>query len=123
MAPKKILIVEDEAIAAVSIKMSLADLGHETVGIAVTGEDAIEAAIQTMPDLILMDIILAGKMDGIEAAMQIRKQFEIPIVYITAHTDKGTVERAMNTNPAAFMEKPIEDYQLSEALDSLFYKT
>ena len=121
MLSKKILIVEDEAIAAVNLKMHLAGLGHKIIDIVVTGEEAIKTAIKTMPDLILMDIFLASKMDGIDAARQIKKQFEISIIYTTAHTDEGTFERAMNTNPAAFLGKPIEFGQLDEALNNLFY--
>lgn len=117
---KKILIVEDEAIPALNIKMTLKDQGYDIVDIAVTGEEAVELAGQTMPDLVLMDIALAGEMDGIEAAGLILKQFKVPILYITAHADKDTVARAWETNPVGFLEKPVEDYQLSEVLDNLF---
>jgi CheY-like chemotaxis protein len=120
MALKKILIVEDEAIPALNIKMLLNDRGYEIVAIVVTGEEALELAGQTIPDLVLMDIALAGEMDGIEAAEQITRQFGVPIVYITAHADRDTLERAWRTEPVAFLEKPVEDYQLSEVLDNLF---
>ena len=120
MALKKILIVEDEAIPALNIKMSLEDQGYKIVDIVATGEEAVELTGQTIPDLVLMDIALAGEMDGIEAAEQIVKQFKVPILYITAHADKGTVARAWNTKPVGLLEKPVEDYQLKEVLDNLF---
>jgi CheY-like chemotaxis protein len=120
MALKKILIVEDEAIPALNIKMLLNDHGYEMVDIAVSGEEAVELTGQTMPDLVLMDIALVGEIDGIEAAEQIIKQFSVPIVYLTAHADRNALERAWKTKPVAFLEKPIEDYQLIEVLGNLF---
>jgi CheY-like chemotaxis protein len=120
MDAKRILIVEDEAIAALNMKLALTDLGHEVINIVVTGEDAIEVSSRKTPDLVLMDIVLAGEMDGIEAAERIVKQFKVPILYVTAHTDTGTVERAMKTNPAGFMEKPVEDDQWNDILKTIF---
>ncbi len=120
MSAKRILIVEDEVIAAVSTRMSLTDLGHEVVGIVVTGEEAIEAAGRTMPDLVLMDIVLAGEIDGIEAAERIIEKFNIPIVFVTAHTDKSTARRIRDMNPAGFLEKPVDEHRWEETLNKAF---
>jgi CheY-like chemotaxis protein len=123
METRRILIVEDEAVAAISTKLSLMDLGYEIVGIVMTGEEAVDVAGRTLPDLVLMDIILAGKMDGIEAAEQISKRFKVPVVYVTAHTDKSTLVRANSTNPAGFLEKPVEDYEWDEVIRDIFGST
>ena len=97
MQDAKILIVEDESIIALDIKMSLQHAGYAIVEIARSGEEAIALAQSQQPDLILMDIQLQGPMDGIEAAQKIREQQSCPVVYLTAHTDSQTLDRAKLT--------------------------
>ncbi|HBY79120.1 MAG TPA: diguanylate cyclase, partial [Cyanobacteria bacterium UBA11148] len=84
----KILVVEDESIVAWYLQEALKHLGHQVVGSAISGEEALECAAETQPNLVLMDIRLKGKMDGIAAAEQIYSRFDIPIVYLTAHADE-----------------------------------
>lgn len=120
MASRRILIVEDEVIAALNTRMSLADLGHEVIDIVVSGEEAIKTARDTRPDLVLMDIVLAGEMDGIEAAKQIMKEVGIPVVFVTAHTDKSTAGRMSEMKPAGILEKPVDDQQWKETLKKVF---
>ena len=88
---KQILIVEDERVSAEDIKMSLQRLEYSVSGTAVSGEEAVRKAEEMHPDLVLMDIVLKGEMDGIEAAFAISSRFDIPVVYLTAHADKKTL--------------------------------
>ena len=89
----KLLVVEDEAIVAKDIQIRLKNLGYEVAAVASSGEGAIREAAETHPDLVLMDSILKGKMDGIEAAEEIISRYDIPVVYLTAHTDEKTLQR------------------------------
>ncbi len=112
MPKSKILIVEDESIIALDIKTSLLEAGYEVVAIAVSGEDAIKLAAEHEPNLILMDIRLRGAMDGIEAATEIVKASHAPIIFLTAHADKYTLDRAKLTGPFGYLIKPFEDHNL-----------
>jgi signal transduction histidine kinase len=108
----KILIVEDESIIALYIKRNLLEAGYEVVAIVGSGEEAVESAAIYQPDLILMDIRLQGAMDGIEAARQIGEQSEVPIVFLTAHTDRDMLDRAKATDPFGYLIKPFDDHNL-----------
>lgn len=112
MTTAKILIVEDENIVARIISHAIRNLGYEEAAIANSGEEALEATAQLKPDLVLMDIYLAGEIDGIEAAQQIRDRFRIPVVYLTAFGDIETVTRATMTDPFGFIIKPFQDADL-----------
>ncbi len=113
----KILIVEDESIIALDIKTSLLEAGYDVVAIAVCGEDAIALATEHKPNLILMDIRLRGKMDGIEAAAEIVKLSRAPIIFLTAHADKFTLDRAKLTGPFGYLIKPFEDHNLITTIE------
>lgn len=112
----RILIVEDEALLAMSYKMSLEGGTCKVVGIAATAERAIAMAGRDLPDVVLMDIKLRGKVDGIEAARQIMETLHIPIIFITGNTDEETKQRALQTNPKAYLEKPIDCDELQQYL-------
>lgn len=120
MNRKKILIVEDEGIVAVQTKLTLMSLGYEVLPIAISASSAIDLASQHSPDLVLMDIKLRGKLDGIDAASTIVGQMKIPVIFVTAHSDEGTLTRARATNPLGILNKPVEEYQLRDALDGAF---
>ncbi len=107
MKKPRILVVEDDRIIARSLRMILEQLGYEVTAMAPTGQAAIREAKETQPDLVLMDIILDGDMDGIEAASVIRSHLDIPIIYLTAHADQATRERAEATQPFGYLSKPI----------------
>jgi len=94
----KILIVEDESIEAMDIKRALESFGYDVPHIASGGKEAVEIALATKPDLILMDIILNGNTNGIDAASRI-KETNIPVIYLTAHSEESTVTKALNTEP------------------------
>lgn len=122
MRKKRILIVEDERIVADDIKMSLEKLGYDACGIVSSGESAIKKAGNLHPDLILMDIVLEGEMDGIDASAAIHSQFKIPVVYLTAYTDKKTLERAKITEPFGYIIKPFQDRDLHTTIETALYK-
>lgn len=116
----RVLIVEDERIIAMATSASLRRMGCEVVGTAATGQQAIDYAADRRPDLVLMDIMLQGTMNGIEAARQIRfKLPHLPIIYCTAFTDAGTRAQAAQTNPRAFMGKPLDYAVLKDLIDGL----
>ncbi|MBP7734336.1 MAG: PAS domain S-box protein [Spirochaetes bacterium] len=117
MSKAKLLIVEDELVIALGLKKTLEKLGYEVVGIANTGEDAVRAVREKAPDLVLMDIILAGPMDGIEAALRIQADNDVPFIYLTANADPATVERARDSMPGGFLNKPINERDLLTNID------
>lgn len=119
---KKILIVEDECITAESIKRTLEYLGYPVSSVVSSGEAAVEEAKKNKPDLVLMDIKLKGKIDGIEAARQIRSLDDIPIIYITALTNKAAMERAKKTEPYGYIHKPVEEKELFSTIEMAFLR-
>ena len=121
-AEKKILVVEDEIIVAEDIRKSVQQMGYHVPCIATSGEEAVKKAQELLPDLVLMDIMLEGKMDGIEAAEQIHTRFNIPVVYLTAYSDKKTLERAKITEPFGYIIKPFKERELQIALEIALYK-
>ena len=122
MDAAKILIVEDESIVALDIKRRLVKLGYDVAAVVATGEEAIEKAEETSIDLVLMDISLPGDIDGIEAAKRIQERFDIPVVYLTAHSDKATLERAIVTEPLGYIVKPFDKKTLYAAIEMAIYK-
>ncbi len=122
MSKTKLLIVEDESIVALDIKQRAENLGYEVVDITSTGEEAIDKTEKFSPDLILMDIVLKGDMDGIEAAQIIRSNYKKPIIYLTAYSDEKTIQRAKLTGPFGYITKPFEDRELHSAIEVALYK-
>lgn len=120
--PGRILIVEDEQIVAKHIKNHLKKGGYDPVGVAVTGEDAVRLTEELQPDLILMDIRLAGPMDGIQAAEKIRARHNIPFIYLTAFADSQTLERSRTTEPFGYLLKPFEAKVLYSTIEVALYK-
>jgi CheY-like chemotaxis protein len=117
MAKVKILVVEDEAITAENLQDMLTDLGYDAPAIASSGEGAIKMAEEIKPDLILMDIVLKGYIDGIEAAEQIHDRFDVPVVYLTAYIDEERREKTKVTEPFGYIIKPFEDAELRPAIE------
>jgi len=113
----KILIVEDDQEVAKSLEMRLKKMGFSVVGREDTGETAVKKADELRPDIILMDIELAGKMDGVQAADQIRKKYHIPVIYLTAICDTRTLERVGATAPYGYLLKPFKDDELRTAVE------
>lgn len=120
MKKARIMIVEDERVVALDLKKRLIDFGYSDLAFASSGREAIEKAGQFHPDMVLMDIVLEGEMDGIEAASHIHQQLKIPIVFLTAHGDDTTVLRATRTLPTSFIRfviKPFETNMLKSAVE------
>ena len=122
MANAQIMVVEDEGVISKDIQNMLRNLGFSVPAIAFSGEEAIKKAAETHPDLVLMDIVLEGKMDGVEAAEQIRDRFDIPVVYLTAYADDNTLQRAKVTEPYGYILKPFEERELHTAIEIALYK-
>jgi len=122
MTTSHILIVEDEGIIARDTKNRLKGFGYAVCALVSSGEEAIKKVEEMHPDLVLMDIRLKGKMDGIEAAEQIQNRFNIPVVYITAYADDNTLQRAKITEPFGYILKPFEDKELYTAIEIALYK-
>jgi PAS domain S-box-containing protein len=120
--PVLILIVEDDFIVAKIIEKSLISLGYAVAGLVATGEDAIKKAESEKPDLVLMDIRLQGEMDGISASEKIRAAFDIPVIFLTAFSDKKTFERALVTAPYGYVIKPFSINTLSTSIKVALYK-
>ncbi len=118
----RVMVVEDEGIVALDIRRNLQDLGYEVAGVASSGEQAIEKVAEELPNLVLMDIRLQGKLDGIDAAGQIRARFDIPIVYLTAHADEATLQRAKLTEPFGYLLKPFEERELQTTIELALYR-
>jgi DNA-binding LytR/AlgR family response regulator len=113
----KVLVVEDEMIIGAKVSMYLTNLGYEVTGIIPRGEEVILHVRENTPDIILMDINLKGKLDGVETAILLQKQVDIPIIYLTANTDEATFARAKPTRPYAFISKPFKQLDLKHALE------
>jgi diguanylate cyclase (GGDEF)-like protein/PAS domain S-box-containing protein len=122
MEPAKILVVEDEMIVAMDIQSALRNLGHIIAGSAATGQEAIRLARVSRPDLVLMDIKLKGEMTGIQAADVIRTQENLPVVFLTAFTDTGTLNSAALAQPFGYIVKPFDGKELDSAIAMALYR-
>ena len=122
MNKTNILVVEDESIVALDLENGLRSLGYSVPALASSGEEAIQKAAETRPDLVLMDIRLRGDMDGVEAAGEIRARFDIPVVYLTAFADDDIVRRARSTEPYGYLIKPFEERQLHTTVEMALHK-
>jgi AmiR/NasT family two-component response regulator len=119
---KRILIVEDEGIVAADLEDRLNRMGYHVGGKAASGGGAIEEAAKIRPDLVLMDIILQGPLDGVETAEQITNRYEIPVVFLTAHADDSTTKRAELTGPFGYVVKPFDDRELRMTVEIALYR-
>ncbi|WP_406655953.1 response regulator [Methanolobus sp. ZRKC2] len=122
MEDVKILVVEDESIIGLNIKKKLKSFGYTVPAIVATGEEAIKMAEITFPDLILMDVRLKGNMNGVETAEEIRKKFDIPIIYLTAYSDDEVLEKAKKTKPYGYIVKPFKANDLRSNIEMALYR-
>jgi len=118
----KILVVEDESLVAKDIQNMLRGLGYEVLDVLSTGEEALVALRESDPDLILMDIVLKGKIDGIVTAERIWETYGIPVIYLTAYADETTLSRAKVTVPFGYILKPFDERELQTTIEMAFYK-
>lgn len=122
MENTKILIVEDQKTTAKKIEKDLLMMGYKITSIVRSGEEVIKSIGENKPDLVLMDIILGGEIDGIEAVCQIQASFDIPVVYLTAYADKTVLERAKLTLPSGYLVKPFEAKELRATIETAIFK-
>ena len=122
MTKTTLLIVEDEVLVAKDISQRLTQMGYEVIGTAGKGADAIERTLQLRPDLVLMDIHLRDDIDGIEAAQQIHKVYDVPVIFCTAYSNNDTLERAKITAPYGYILKPFDNRELEINIEIALYK-
>jgi DNA-binding NtrC family response regulator len=118
----RIMIVEDESIVALSLEFMLQQMGYQVPAVVASGEDALERARETKLNLVLMDISLAGPMDGIETATLLRDEHALPVVFLTAYSDTSTLERAKRAEPYSYLVKPIQPKDLYATVEIALYK-
>jgi len=119
--PNKLLIVEDESIIAKDLEQHLRAWGYQVVGLAASGEEAFDLALNLHPDLVLMDIRLNGEIDGIETTARIYEHLDVPVIYLTAHADEQTLERAKVTHPLGYLMKPVDFPTLHASIQMALY--
>jgi two-component system, LytTR family, response regulator LytT len=122
MEKLNIFIVEDESIVAKDIQNSLTKLGYNVVGFANNGKDAIDKITELAPDLILMDIMIKGPLTGIEVSEKIKEKMNVPVIFLTAYADEGTLSRAKITEPYGYILKPFKEIDLHSTIEMAVYK-
>jgi len=119
---EKVLIVEDESIIAMELENHVRRMGYDVIGPVATGDAALEKVGDYQPDIVLMDIRIQGDKDGIETAEAIRSRFKIPVIYLTAHDDERTIQRAKVTEPLGYLLKPLREQELRAAITVALHK-
>ncbi|MDG6257855.1 MAG: response regulator [Methanomicrobiaceae archaeon] len=122
MTERRVLIVEDEMIVALELKETLQRLGYTVVASVDNGYDAIKMAGRLQPDVVLMDIRIRGDMDGIETAERLFSLYDVPVIYLTAHSDNETLRKAINTTPAGYLVKPVNERALYSNIEMAIHK-
>jgi DNA-binding NarL/FixJ family response regulator len=116
------MVVDDEAVIALRLQQRLTSMGFDVTGVAYSGEEAVETARDLRPDLILMDIMIPGKLDGIAAAKIVKAELDIPVVFLTAHSEDKIIERAKQAEPYGYILKPFQDRELKATVEIALYK-
>lgn len=122
MSKANIMVVEDESIVSKDIQLTLKKLGYNVIGTATRGDKAIELALKIKPDLILMDIMLKGDVNGIRASKRIQKKLNVPIIFLTAYADENTLERVKVTQPYGYIIKPFKEIDIKTSIEMALYK-
>ncbi len=122
MNKPRILVVEDEGIIAKDIQVTLEAMGYEVPATATTADEAFEKAAELMPDLVLMDIVLPGGTDGVTAAERMRGKLNIPVIYLTAHSDSATFQKAKLTEPYGYIVKPVVERELRIGIEMAMHR-
>ena len=118
----KILVVDDEAIITMQLEERLTIMGYTVAGMAASGEDAVDKARRIRPDLVLMDIVMPGKMNGIEAGTIITKELDIPVVFVTAYADDAIIEKAKSARPYGYIVKPFNELEIKAAIEVALFR-
>jgi len=119
---RKVIVVEDDKFVSAIFTMFLRDLGHELIGKCANGKNAVDLAHRLRPDVVLMDIHLEGEMDGIQTAEQLRRELDIPVIYVSSDTTSQVIKRAIVSNSYGFLVKPVNKKELGIAIDLAYYK-
>lgn len=123
MTTPRILVVEDDAVTADSLRGALAQMGHDVLGPVATGKQAVEMAAAGRPDVVLMDVRLRGSISGVEAATRIQKVHDVPVIYLTAYADDALVRQAAATEPYAYLTKPVRERDLAAGIGIALYRS
>jgi len=118
----RLIIADDEVIISTQLEEFLSTQGFDIVGIAASGQDAVEMAMELKPDLMLMDIVMPGKLDGIAAAEKINRALKIPVIFLTAYADEEMIQRAKPIGPFGYVLKPIQERQILAAIEIALHK-
>lgn len=118
----RIMVVDDEAIITMQLEKRLTSMGYEVIGSAFSGEEAVEMARRLRPDIILMDIVMPGKLDGIDASEMIKEELDIPIIFLTAYTDDKFIDKAKNVEPYGYIIKPFQVREIKAAIEIAIHK-
>ncbi|MCJ7542133.1 MAG: PAS domain S-box protein [Desulfobacterales bacterium] len=118
----KIMIVEDEAVIALGLEERLTEMGYSVIGISYSGDDALKKARRLLPDLVLMDIMIPGKQDGIDVAEILRTELDVPVIFLTAFSEENTIERAKKAQPYGYILKPFIDREIKAGIEVALYK-
>jgi PAS domain S-box-containing protein len=119
---KRIMLVDDEAIITMQLEKRLTTMGYEVVGVASSGEQSVQLARELRPDLVLMDIVMPGDVDGIEAASRIRSELDIPIIFLTAFADEAHLDRAKGAEPFGYLVKPFHEKEVFASIEIALHR-
>jgi len=122
MSKAKVYIVEDEILLSKDLENILKSNGYNVVGVSQTGEEFLEKVVEERPNIVLMDIMLKGKITGIEAAKKLREMFDIPVIFLTAYGDENTVEKAKESFPYGYIIKPFREKELITTIEVVLNK-
>lgn len=117
-----IMVVEDEAVICLRLQQTLTTMGYNVAGLAYSGEEALEKIRSLKPDLVLMDIMIPGRLDGIAVAEIIKSELDIPVVFLTAYSNKDIIERSKQAEPYGYIVKPFQDHELKPAIEIALHK-
>jgi CheY-like chemotaxis protein len=118
----KVLVVEDERVVAKDLALTLEGMGYEVTGSAASREEALAACAKQVPDIVLMDIRIKGPIDGIETATELLALYGLHVIYLTAHADIASIDRAKRTRPHAYLLKPVKAGELQGAIEIAMFK-
>ena len=118
----KILVVDDEAIITMQLEERLSAMGYTVAGMAASGEEAIDKARRLRPDLVLMDIVMPGKLNGIEAAHVVTNELNIPVVFVTSYADDAIIEKAKSVRPYGYIVKPFNELEIKAAIEVALFR-
>ncbi len=119
----RVMVVDDEAVISMQLEERLEAMGYDVVGTASSGEEAVDMAIDLRPDIILMDIVMPGKLDGIQASEMIKAELDIPVIFLTAYTDEKFIDKAKDVEPFGYIVKPFQEKEIRACIEIAIFKS